>query len=112
MVVLNELQDDPLLNDLLYTFCHHETILKLYGNGQGDQIILLAPSTGQNPSFIDGSQQCRQEMFLFYCIIVVSLGLGLLKHVAYVKINPQRSIIIIDNVNKIHTILRPQNILM
>ena len=53
MVVLNELQDDPLLNDLLYTFCHHETILKLYGNGQGDQIILLAPSTGQNPSFIE-----------------------------------------------------------
>ena len=97
VVVLNELQDDPLLNDLLYTFCHHETILKLYGNGQGDQIILLAPSTGQNPSFIDGSQQCRQEMFLFYCIIVVSLGLGLLNffnHLAYMEINPQRYMII------------------
>ena len=69
VVVLNELQNDPLLNDLLYTFCLHETVLKLYGNGQGDQIILLAPSTGQNPSFIErleANSLGKKCFFLFY----------------------------------------------
>ena len=42
---------------------------KLYGNGQGDQIILLAPSTGQNPSFIErleANSLGKKCFFLFY----------------------------------------------
>ena len=62
--------NDKLLNDILCTFCHHETVLKLYGNGQGDQVILLAPSAGQNPVFlerIEDDNLGKKCFFLFYC---------------------------------------------
>ena len=99
MVLLNELQNDPLLNDLLYTFCHHETVLKLYGNGQGDQLILLAPSTGQKPSFIErieANSQGKKYFFLFYssqCRVGVR-AFEFLNHLASKEISPQRSTII------------------
>ena len=96
MVVLNELQNDPLL---LYTFCHHETVLKLYGNGQGDQLILLAPSTGQNPSFIErieANSLGKKCFFLFYSSQsrVGVRAFEFLNHLASIEINPQRSMII------------------
>lgn len=58
-----------MLNDILCTFCHHETVLELYGNGQGDQMILLAPSAGQNPVFIErieADNLGKKCFFLFY----------------------------------------------
>ena len=99
VVVLNELQNDPLLNDLLYTFCHHETVPKLYGNGQGDQIILLAPSTGENPSFIErmeANSLGKKCFFLFYSsqFRVRVRAFEILDHLASTEINPQRSMII------------------
>ena len=98
VVVLNELQNDPLLNDLLYTFCHHETVLKLYGNSQGDQIILLAPSTGENPSFIErmeANSLGTKCFFLFYSgqFRVRVRAFQILDHLASIEINPQRSMI-------------------